>query len=940
LLLLLLLFLVGVVQAGTTGKFSGTVTDKENGDPLPGVAVSVVGTNWGAQTDIEGKFIHLNMPVGDYTLRAELIGFAPVEVQNLKISADLTTYVSIEMSSKVLDIGQVQIVVAERPLIIMDQTQSLKVVSSEEIQQMPTRGYLDVVSLSAGVVAFNENSGIRARGAREQTNTPMLQIRGGRQGEVAYYVDGFSQQDPLTNLSTTAINNNAIKEIEITTGGFNAEYGWVSSGAVNIATREGGRAYHGSFEVLTDNTPLHTSPPGEGEDPEDASIAYSYDQNVYAFNIDGPLMPNYDKATIFLSGERRWQKDRDPHATGGGQLPNNSLDGWTWQGKLKFDINPKNVLRLGTLGSRDKWSNFDLNYWFNQEHNPRFEDKNQSYYAKWTSTLSPQTFFEVGGSYYLTERERGDGLHFDDLDAYSRPEGNVRFDETALFWKPGHVWDDYLHRKSSYMAANFDITSQINTTNEIQFGVDLEMHRLRYYRHLFPTNIDPEQTDTLSYRDVDFYGYDMTGQTEVDDGVNGVKEPYTFAVFLQDKIEWQGLVVNAGLRYDYLNVNTDRLKNEELPLDPDDLANQPGATDEEIINGQLIDPDDFEPAESEQKISPRLGIGFPVSDKTVFHINYGKFFQRPELQYLYVNQAFLQRMIKDAPFYYPIGNPNLEPEETTAYEVGLQHQLGDNTAMNIAAYYKDVNGLTEVINQPSNPNAFNSYRNADFGTIKGMDFSLKMRRTQGISAEMNYSLSYAKGTGSYATSQSNIAWTNSERPLVITPLDFDQRHKITAILDVRAGDQGGPKLGDCRPLQNAGINFVFRAGSGTPYTPMFVHDEVTIAAVSPRPAGQVNSRYGPWTYRLDLKANKTFYVGSFGIDAYVWVLNLFDTENPLDVYEGSGLADNTRWLATAPGQQFIQTHGEEGLDKYNLKQQDPRSYDTPRQVRLGLRVSF
>jgi outer membrane receptor protein involved in Fe transport len=913
---------------------------RETGNPLPGVAVSVIGTNWGALTDVEGRYTILNVPVAEYTLRAELIGYAPVEVRNVNINANLTTYVDIEMTSEVLDIGEAQVVVAERPLVIMDQTQSMRVVESEEVQQMPTRGYLDVVSLSAGVVAFNENPSTRPRGARENTNTPTMQIRGGRQGEVAYYVDGFSQQDPLTNLSTTNINNNAIEEIEITTGGFNAEFGWVSSGAVNVSTREGGQEYHGAFEVITDNTPLHTDPAPYGEDPEDRGIAYAYDYNTYAFNLDGPLLPNFDRGTIFLSGERRWQADRTPRAKAQARLPNNTLDGWTWQGKIKFDINDRNILRLGTLGSIDNWREFQPNYLFNLQHAPRYEDRNQSYYAKLTSTLSPRTFFEVGGTYYSTERKRGDGLHFDDLEAYSRPDGNPRFDETALFWKDGHVYEDYLQRESAYWGFNFDLTSQLNRSNEVQFGVDLELHRLRYYRHLFPTLIDPNQADTLSYRDVDFYGYDMALRQEVDDGPNGMKKPYTFAVYLQDKIEWKGLVINAGLRYDYLNVNTDRLKNEERPLDPDGLADQPDATNEEIVNGQLINDDDFEDAEAEQKISPRLGIGFPVAARTIFHINYGKFFQRPELQYLYVNRAFLQRMVKDAPYYYPIGNPNLGPEQTTAYEVGLQHQLGDYTSVDVTAYYKDVEALTEVINQPSQPNSFSSYRNFDFGTIKGMDFILRMRRNYGISAELNYSLSWAKGTGSYATSQSNIAWTNSERPLLITPLDFDQRHKITAVVDVRARENEGPRLGDTYPLENAGINFVFRAGSGTPYTPMEIYDEVTIASVSPTPAGQVNSRYGPWTYRLDLKANKTFYIGRLGIDAYVWVLNLFDTDNAVDVYEGSGLADNTLWLSTPPGQDFLQTHGEEGLEKYTLKQNNPLNFDTPRQVRLGLRVLF
>lgn len=944
LLLLLVLFLVGVLQAGTTGKFSGTVTDKENGDPLPGVAVSVIGTNWGAQTDLEGKFIILNVPVGEYTLRADLIGYAPVEVSNLNVSNDLTTYVDIELSSKVLDIGQVQTVVAERPLVIVDQTSSLRVVDKEEINNLPTHNYQDIVGLSAGVVPFADNVSTRQRGGAPVSNTPTMNIRGGRQGEVAYFVDGFVQQDPLSNLSTTTINNNAIDQISISTGGFNAEYGWVSSGAINVTTREGGDRYHGAVEVVTDNTPLHSDnvtskslpSPDLDDSFDEPGLANSYDYNTYSINLDGPLLPNSDRASFFISGERRWSRDRSPRYGVNARQSDNSLSGWTWQGKIKYDLNKRHVLRLGTLGSQDDWRRYLQEYYFNSEHNRRYVDKNQSYYAKWTATMSPKTFFELGATYYLTEREQGDGVFFDDLSRYYVSGNYSRFDQTLLF----RPWDDtttaadesyfdpgYLHRKSSYYGLNFDITSQIDQANEVKFGVSFETHKLRRYDPAFIYNVDPDDPDTVKFQNVDYYGYSADGLSEVDDGPDGVKKPYMFALYLQDKIEWQGLVVNAGLRWDYLNVNTDRLSNADDPL---------GENNE-------LDDSDFTDAEAESKISPRLGIGFPVTDRTVFHINYGKFFQRPELENVYVGTKYLRRMVALQPYFDFFGNPNLKPEETIAYEVGLSHQLGDNTALNVTAYYKDINDLTVLRRIPLQK--FATFRNEDFGTVKGIDMQLKMRRVRGISAELNYTLAYANATGSAAQSQYNIAWQDTEAPLLISPVDFDQRHKMTAIVDVRAGQNQGPKLGDTYPLENAGINFVFQAGSGTPYTPVEVWNEITLASGAPRPVGRINTRYSPWTYRLDLKANKVFHLGNLAFDAYVWVLNVFNTENIVDVYEGSGLADNTGYLATPEAQATAESINSELGDgyyetMYNLRQNDPNNYDMPRQIRLGLRMSF
>jgi outer membrane receptor protein involved in Fe transport len=944
--LLLLLLSCGIVFPATTGKISGVVTDKETGDPLPGVAVSVVGTSWGALTDADGKYFILNVPVGEYVVKAELIGYAPVEVQNLSVSNDLTTYVDIQMSSKVVDIGQVQTVIAERPLVILDQTSSVNVVSKSEIDNLPARSYQDIVGLSAGVVPFQENVSTAQRGAPPQSTNPTMYIRGGRQGEVAYFVDGFLQQDPLSNLSTTTINSNAIDQISISTGGFNAEYGWVSSGAINVTTREGGRSYHGAVEVVTDNTPLTSNntidhpavPPGDlGGDYDKPAIANSYDYNTYNINLDGPVFPNNDRLSFFVSGERRWYRDRAPRSYSYGRLPSNSQGGWTWQGKLKFDVNPQHVIRLGILGSRDDWRRYLQSFYFDTDHARRYLDKNQSFYAKWTATMSPKTFFELGGTYYITERTQGDGVFFDDLSRYYVSGNYSRFDQTLLF----RPWDDpttdtldesyfdpgYLHRKSSYYGATFDITSQINRSNEVKFGTSFEYHTVRRYDPAFIYNVSPSDPDSVKSQNVDYYGYSQDGLSEVNSGPDGAKHPYMFALYLQDKVEWEGLVVNGGVRWDYLNVNTDRLTNPDKPLG----------------DNNVLDASDFTSTDAYTKLSPRLGIGFPVTERTVFHINYGKFFQRPELENVYVGTKYLRRMVAVQPYFDFFGNPNLKPEETIAYEVGLSHQLGDNTAFNLTAYYKDVNDLTVLRRIPLQK--FATFRNEDFGTLKGVDFQLKMRRVRGISGELDYTLAYANGTGSAATTDYNIAWQDTEAPLIVSPVDFDQRHKITAIVDVRAGKQQGPKLGEVFPLENAGVNFVFQAGSGTPYTPVDVWNEVTLASGAPRPNGRINSRYSPWTYRLDMKANKTFYVKNLAFDIYFWVLNVFDTKNVTDVYEGTGLPDNTGFLSTSTAANTAAgIDAEQGAgyyeDMYQLRQNDPNNYDMPRQVRVGLRMNF
>ena len=1032
--LVALLFAVTAL-AGTTGKISGVVTDKTSGQPVPGAAVSIVGTTWGALTDEAGRYVILNIPVGTYVLKAAIVGYTPIEVSNVGVSVDLTSIQDFALTSEAVEMGTVS-VTAERPLVKQDRTSSLRIVGAEDVQNLPTRGYQDIVGLQAGSIRFADNVGVRQRGGRENSTTGTVNIRGGRSSEVAYFVDGFSQQDPLTGLSTTQINNNSIEEVSIVTGGFNAEYGLIMSGAVNVITKGGSDKFSGTFEAITDN--WH----GDSK----VVSTNKYDFNVYSAVLSGPIMKNSDKLTFYAAGERRWLGDREPHATHDGMLPDNNSGLWNWQGKVNWRPSGNVSALVGTNGSVEKWNEWRNDYQFDLQHAPRYDDRNYSVFGELTHTLNPKTFYTLKGNWFSTKRIRGDNEHFDDLLSYGRPSGNPKFDGTQLFyswdnidlpdtsetdsgysinlyttdrgdgekvWKyikdsgnhldslyvpysytlayvplrngdsllygfrapyeildtvttdsgfvethttvydEGNVWDDLLIRKSSYIGGDFDIVSQVTPNHEVKAGLEFQRHTLRRYQHLFPTNIYKGVNG--GFDDIDHFGYDDFANESDADPLNSAKNPINIAGYLQDKFEWEGLVVNAGARLDYFDYKTKRLISAVNPLDPFDRATYAdtahGLTDlqrDSLRQGsQELTPDELEPSKSVSRVSPRLGVAFPVADGSVFHFSYGKFFQRPDLENLYVNYDYLEYKIRTGGYFFAFGNPNLEPEETTAYEAGWQRRISEIASVDVTAFYKDIRNLTEVVTQPAAPNSFSTYRNRDFGTVKGLEFALDMRRNHNVSAQANYTLAYADGTGSFANTQSNIAWTVAEAPKQTSALEFDQRHKLTGVLDIRAGAKEGPKLGDMYPLERTGVNFVMSAGSGFPYAPVAVYNEVTLGSISPKPVGAINSRRQPWQFRVDMKANREIPLGRFSLDIYLWVINLFDRKNVVDVYEGSGLPDVTGWLATPDGQAFIANNGSvvdssnlTGEQKYLLKQADPRNYDTPRQIRFGAKWSF
>jgi outer membrane receptor protein involved in Fe transport len=933
---------------GTTGKISGVVTDDATGQPIAGAVVRVAGTPLSAVTDAVGRYTILNVPVGKHTLVASMLGeeespaetelllFQAIEVQDLKVSVDLDTQTDITLSSKPVEMGTI-VVIAERPVVIPDRTASLRIVDSEQIQSLPTRGYRDIVALQPGVVVRTGN---------------LLNVRGGRTSEVAYFVDGFSQQDPLTGVSTTQINNNDLEEVSVVTGGFNAEYGWIASGAVNVTTKGGTDRLSGTFEAVTDN--FHGA---------------NYDYNVYNGSLAGPLSGISDDIKFIVSAERRYRGDRTP-STVGGDVPDDHESGWTFRGKTNWRLSSTSELRLGGLTSIDRWDVF-LNAWrFNPEHAPRLEDKNQSFYATFERVLSPKTFYTLSGNYFMTERERGDGVYFDNIWGYGRPGVSSSYDETDLFYSwddingatptedtvingrtytvrgdEAAVWNNYLHRRSSYVGAKFDVTSQVTQFHELKSGVEFQRHTLRRYQHLWPTRVWME--DNGGFVDVDRYGYDETGQGEEDGGLQGAKHPITMAAYLQDKFELEGMVINAGLRLDYFDVNTKRLRSEENPLDPDGYGDNPAATPEQKQLAQELDDNDLEDSRAETAVSPRLGLAFPVADGSVFHAAYGRFMQRPDLQNLYVSYDFLEYKIKNGGYFFPFGNPNLRPERTIAYEVGWTRQLGRSTSFDVTAYYKDVKDLTQVVNQPATPFSFSTYRNADYGTIKGVELRFDMRRIRNVGLQASYALSSATGTGSDANSQSNIAWMAGETPLTPSPLDHDQRHKFVGIFDLQFGPDEGPAMGNSHPFANTGLNVTFQASSGFPYTPTEVWNEVTLASNRGPLEGAVNSRYSDWRMQTDLKATKSFWVAGTRMEFSLWIINLFNTENIIGVFQSTGLANSTGWLETAEGQAFRdaydEAHDSSGLtgeQKYRLRENDPNNYDVPRQVRAGLKVSF
>ncbi len=982
-ILVLIFVLPGLLSAGVTGKVSGKVIDAETKEPLPGANVIIQGTLFGSATNVDGEFIIMNVPPGDYNLRAQFIGYREVIVRNILVSVDLTTSINFELPSEALAMSTVTII-AERPLVQKNSTNETHIMTSDDIQNMPLRNYAAVVATNTGVVTARAD----------------MHVRGGRRDEVAYYVDGIYSNNLRTGARIGDIPINSVEQVNYQAGGFTAEYGFANSGVVVTSSKAGGNKLQIAGEVITDEFLSKT---------EENLGTFSYGYNVYNMALSGPVF--WDKLKFFVSGERTNQLDRTqtsgthpvldgeftqeeilwsrdsllangipmsdwilPVKNVEGPLPKNNLGRWNFNSNILLDFKTLKF-KLGGNGTFDRWNRYiQYNALNTLDRSPEDRQDNYSVYGKITHALSERTYYEATGyytGYTFEDRDNvfernmfnyGDGsdVNGDGIFApYITQDGVNTIDRIRLgsgIYGPQRTYDDYTLDKNSVIGAKLDLTHQIGLMHELRTGLEYRYNTIRRYNVVRPVQLagifknDPNYDKRLAYRSAytENFGYpvyfpnnEVDPANTLDDGWDKAKHPIIAAFYLQDKIELSDLVLNLGLRWDYIDANDFK------PEDPYNIK---------IKNG-FLDYDQLVETKGHSSISPRIGLSFPVTDRTVFHAQWGKFTQQPELQYLYTGWDVLGGQLAQGN-QVTIGNPDLKPVKTTAYEVGFGQQIGLNASLNITAYYKEIRDLLVLKNrQGATPRVYAQYQNGDYSTVKGLSLNFRMRRTERVAANINYSLQWARGTGSTAGTSFYITWIGQEYyPTFVYPLDYDQRHTVSVNVDFRTNAEDGPMLWGMYPFGNIGMNILAQIGSGFPYTPKQVGDTIWGARFTTSfPIAATNSTYTNWSYDVGMKVDKTITIANMDFNLYLWVLNVLGTKQPFNrrsdrgqeygggngIYEATGRADDNGWLDTVDGQKWIADNGgERAAELYQSSINDPRNWEQPRQIRFGVRFDI
>ncbi len=359
----------------------------------------------------------------------------------------------------------------------------------------------------------------------------------------------------------------------------------------------------------------------------------------------------------------------------------------------------------------------------------------------------------------------------------------------------------------------------------------------------------------------------------------------------------------------------------------------------------------FEDYKAQVNFMPRIAFSFPISDEASFFAHYDVLTKRPTSGYRFdpYEYQFIQSR-SDI-----INNSNLKPERTVDYELGFQQVLSKTSSLKISAFYREQRNNVQLVNVfEAYPATYKTYGNRDFGTVKGMTLSYDLRQTGNIRMTANYTLQFAEGTGSDATSANALIQAGLPNLRNIFPYSYDQRHAIAITFDYRYGegeDYDGPMIGKVKLFENMGLNLFTNINSGSPYSNQTFITDDAIGNLNAGLNGTLNGSRLPWAYRLDLQVDKTMNI-SFGrtedkkkmtaLNIYIRVTNLFNQFNVLGVYRSTGNWNDDGYLAAANSQTSIQNQIDEQSfrDYYNMKISNPFNVSSPRTIKLGIKMDF
>ena len=909
-LLLLIMVFMTTIWPGTSGKITGTIVDKETGEPLAGANIVIQKTMLGAAVDLQGQFTILDVPPDVYTVQISFIGYRTIIMNDVRVQVDQTTRLNVEMEPESLELDAI-VVVAQRDLLKPDVATSTVSVNTQEIEALPVADVTGILNMQAGIQYLN--------------------VRGGSDRDLLFMIDGVTARDPRNNQPVTKIALSAIQEVSVERGGFNAEYGQVQSGIVNVITKEGEKhGYSGSF-LFKYTPPQAKYFRGNGTpdvhdldsywlrpyyDPDvcwtgttnggwDSYMQKQYPSFVGWNEVSKTLLmdndPNNDLTPmaaqrVFMYETRKAQPNDQPDyqidAGFGGPVPYISQ----YLGNLRFFTSFRNDREMllwpeAYPDYRDYDWSLTMNSDISESMRLRFnslignqhtlaENWNYGYYPRWPSDIAGGTggypLFNMFSDWAYSKAEISHQMYsaklthtissstFYEISVdYFRREYNtfptaLRDTSTKTEILPGYFVDEYPLGYWPY--------DQVGVTPEIADGVQASLARdasvaqsvtakADYSSQLNFANLVKAGVEFV-YNDLDLdYGFIQMltkGQT-YGQRVQMENYPIRAAVYLQDKLETNGFTLNGGLRLDYSDSRTDWW--DVNPYDP------------LFISQRYNDSRSFPMKKSKPQwqLSPRLAISHPITENSKLFFNYGHFKQIPQYESLFRLRRNSQGALQT------LGDPNLELSRTVSYELGYDHII-NNYTLQLAAFYRDIENEQTTVTyfpQDNDPSQYQVTTSNQYRDIRGLELTVRKSYGRWLTGFANYTYQVSS-SGHFGRSEIYEDPQAQKNFYDNDPNKIYQERPVPAPyakvnLTFKTPDDYGPSILDHHLLGGFMTNFLFTWNQGG-YTTYNPH---SISGI------ENNVQYVDY-YDGTLRVGKTFSFTKFSIQFLMDVGNLFN----------------------------------------------------------------
>ena len=981
---LVVLALVAVPAFAGNGKIAGKVLDA-SGQPLVGASVSTTvagGLKAGTTTDEEGQYFILNVPPGSYSVQASYVGHQSIEKTDAKVRLDLTTTIDFELATQAV-IGELVTVTAERALVEPSLTTSRATIGADEINNtMPVSDLQELINTTPSVFRGYIRGGRKGE-AKVLIDGIDVSDTYFRAGEGAQTWNPYVDVNRTTGneFAAVGINASTVQELDIISGTFNAEYDAASAGVINVVTKEGGDAISGRlfirrglvgtknagpdvYDSIGDTETgksyydLYTKARTDllaSEDAADKAKANDYyvfdpDNVTYGDNgatevelsLGGPLpvpRTNFFLTIRSLNDEGRLPNEINKSQRYSLKLTHQATDAIKLTGSVMIDDG-------GELGG---WVNRDFSGKY--AYYPQGAIGNRKLgtmaYLGYSHVLSPSTFYEFkisrvtrgsefgysddDGDGIVEKGEDGDFIFIESLvesqkylgvdgsgaDAdgnftffNTNPGNSVNFDlfgtNQYRLAQPGFYYEDL---QRDVLQLKGDLTSQINYNHQLKTGFLYRAHNI--------SKLMQRTQITVTYSNLPFEILDYE------------RSPKEMAWYLQDRIEYGGVIANAGLRIDGLNVDGEQIAD---PFHPSQEAEYTYSSGEKqtyrspIRTGKAVATKWF--------VQPRLGISHPISETAAMHYSWGKFYSPPSFSNLYDDYSSFTN-----PAWPTLYDVEADPTTATAYEMGLHYSFHPEYVLDVTAYYRDIEnyGRLGLVMSPADA-GFATYTfntSGGYADSRGLEVSVERRPGSGISGRVNYAYSYIKASrnGNNATPFPNkTSFTvNAETDIAAFDVALDNKESFNTY-EANVNGGGNPLVSGYDRAHRLGLSLMAELPAEVMLSLITTAESgfhYNITATTEDPRARESDR-APWNIRSDLRFSRGIAVAGQKIGAFLEVRNLLDRENIL-TWDNHNIPSTTKW--------------EEDQDPTGdlnraFTKQSQAIYDSPRLVSLGLTIDF